>query len=254
MRAELNATRTKGLNEVIAMHEVSLIEVKGLRVRRGSFCLDVPHWTLEPGAVVGLVGPNGAGKTTMLETLAGLRRSTTGSVAVFGSDPWTSPTTVRASLGFMSDDMAVFDMRIGPLLRMLSGYYESWDEKLVEELLERFKLDPSKKARELSKGQGTRLRLVTAMAFRPRVLLLDEPASGLDLAGRQSLLQSVLDVVYDPSRSVVISSHMLSDVERVADRLLVLSGGRVVREGRTDELVGRDRTLEEALIDWGAAG
>jgi len=242
------------VNEVIAMYEPRLIDVNGLRVRRGSFCLDVPHWTLEPGTVIGLVGPNGAGKTTMLEVLAGLRRATTGAISIFGADPWTSPAIVRASLGFMSDDMPVFDMRIGPLLRLLSGYYETWDGKLVEELLERFKLDPAKKARELSKGQGTRLRLITALAFRPRVLLLDEPASGLDLAGRQSLLQSVLDVVYDPTRSVVISSHMLGDVERVADRLLVLNEGKVVKEGRTDALVGQGRTLEEALVAWGAAG
>ena len=254
MTAALHDLQRRREDEGIAMHEVQLIDVKGLRVRRGSFCLDVPQWRLEPGVVVGLVGPNGAGKTTMLEVLAGLRRATTGAISIFGEDPWKSPTIVRASLGFMSDDMLVFDLRVGPLLRMLSGYYETWDAKLVEELLARFKLDPSMKARELSKGQGTRLRLVTALAFRPRVLLLDEPASGLDLAGRQSLLSSVLDVVYDPSRSVVVSSHMLSDVERVADRLLVLNAGKVVREGRTDSLVGQGRTLEEALVAWGAAG
>ncbi len=92
------------------------------------------------------------------------------------------------------------------------------------------------------------------MAFRPRVLLLDEPAAGLDLAGRRTLLDSVLEVVRDPERSVVISSHLLADVERISDRLLVLDRGRVVREGSTDDLVGEDRTLEEALLEWGAAG
>jgi len=161
---------------------------------------------------------------------------------------------VRSSLGFMSDDMPLFAMRIGPLLRMLSGYYSTWDQDLVEELLERFKIDPTQKVARLSKGQGTRIRLITAMAFRPRLLLLDEPASGLDLAGRHTLLKSVLDVVRDPARSVIISSHLLQDVERIADRLLVLNKGQVVREGATDDLVGEGRTLEEALMDWGAAG
>jgi len=93
-----------------------------------------------------------------------------------------------------------------------------------------------------------------AMAFRPRVLLLDEPAAGLDLGGRRSLLASVLEVVRDPDRSVVISSHLLADVERIADRLLVLDHGQVVQEGPTDALVGDDRTLEEALEAWGATG
>jgi len=236
------------------MYGTPLITLSSLSVRRGSFTLEVPEWTLEPGKVVGLVGPNGAGKTTLLECLAGLRRTNGGEIRVFGLDPWSSPVIVRSSLGFMSDDMPVFDMRIGPLLRTLSGYYATWDAALVDELLERFKLDPGKKASELSKGQGTRLRLITAMAFRPRVLLLDEPASGLDLAGRHSLLKSVLDVVYDPSRSVVISSHVLRDVERVSDRLLVLNEGRVVKEGPTERLVGDNRTLEEALVEWGAAG
>jgi len=230
-----------------------LARISDLDIRRGSFSLKVEDWVLEPGEVVGLVGPNGAGKTTFLERLAGLRGSRSGEVSVFGRDPWKD-ATVREELGFMSDDMPLFTMRIGALLRMLSGYYRSWDADLVETLLEEFKLDPHDKVHTLSKGQGTRLRLITAMAFRPRVLLLDEPATGLDIQGRQSLLESVLDIVRDPERSVVISSHLLADVERVADRLLVLDRGRVVKEGPTDELVGDERTLEEALLDWGAGG
>ncbi len=230
-----------------------LVRISGLEIRRSNFSLTIDDWALGAGEVVGLVGPNGAGKTTFLERLAGLRSDTSGQVSVFGRDPWSDPT-VREELGFMSDDMPLFTMRIGPLLRMLSGYYRSWDADLVETLLERFKLDPNDKVHKLSKGQGTRLRLITAMAFRPRILLLDEPATGLDVMGRRTLLESVLDIVRDPGRSVMISSHMLADVERVADRLLVLDGGRVVKEGPTDRLIGEKRTLEEALLDWGAGG
>lgn len=231
----------------------TLVRVDGLSVKRGRFRLDVAEWRVRAGEVIGLVGPNGAGKTTLLEALAGLRVASPGTVSVFGRDPWRDPS-VREKLGFMSDDMPLFTMRIHRLLRLLSGYYPSWDADLVEKLLKRFKLDPDDKVHKLSKGQGTRLRLITAMAFRPQVLLLDEPATGLDVQGRRSLLESVLDVVLDPSCSVVISSHMLSDVERVADRLLVLEKGRIVREGRTDALIGDRRTLEEALVSWGAAG
>ncbi len=236
------------------MKDHQLIQVDGLRVRRGNFTLKVPSWTLEPGQVVGLVGPNGAGKTTLLEVLAGLRSADAGQATVFGHDPWTDPVAVRSALGYMSEDLALFDLPIAPLLRMLSGYYPTWDKDLVEELLDRFKLDPTEQVRKLSKGQGTRIRLVAAMAFRPRVLLLDEPASGLDLAGRRSLLKSVLDVVRDPQRSVIISSHMLHDVERISDRLLVLDAGNVVKQGPTNQLVGDAETLEEAMLSWGAAG
>ena len=235
------------------MSDNPLIEVRDLVVRRGTFALALSGWQVEPGQVVGVVGPNGAGKTTLLEALGGLRPVTSGSIRVFGRDPWREPE-VRVALGFASDDMPVFDLRVGPLLRLLSGYYPTWDAGLVESLLERFKLDPTAKAHTLSKGQGTKLRLVAAMAFRPRVLVLDEPATGLDLAGRRSLLESVLDVVRDPERAVIVSSHQLLDVQRIADRLLVINEGRVVREGATDALVGEGRTLEEAIEAWGAAG
>jgi ABC-2 type transport system ATP-binding protein len=235
------------------MDTTELVRVDGLLVFRGSFRLDVPSWSVAPGQVIGVVGPNGAGKTTLLEALAGLRAVNRGSVRLFGLDPWRDPVTVRSSLGFMSDDMAVFDLRIGSLLRMVSGYYPTWNAALVETLLERFGLDPHRRVAQLSRGEGTRLRLILAMAFRPRLLVLDEPAGGLDLSGRRRLLESVLEVVRDPDRGVVVSSHALGDVERVADRLLVLDRGSVVREGPTSELVGEHRTLEEALEEWGAA-
>jgi ABC-type multidrug transport system ATPase subunit len=235
------------------MDTTDLVRVDGLLVFRGSFRLDVPSWSVAPGEVVGVVGPNGAGKTTLLEALAGLRAVDRGSVRVFGLDPWRDPVAVRSALGFMSDDMAVFDLRVGRLLRMVSGYYPTWDPELASSFLERFSLDPRQKVANLSRGQGTRLRLVLAMAFRPRLLVLDEPAGGLDLLGRRRLLESVLEVVRDPDRGVVVSSHVLGDVERVADRLLVLDRGSVVREGPTSELVGEGRTLEEALVEWGAA-
>ena len=235
------------------MNGRDLIRAEQLEIKRGRFTLRLDEWRLSCGEVIGLVGPNGAGKTTLLEAFAGLRGPTSGILEVFERDPWRDPT-IREQLGFMSDDMPLFTMRIAQLLRYLAGYYPTWDADLVETLLTRFKLDPDDKVHKLSKGQGTRLRLITAMAFRPRILLLDEPATGLDVAGRRSLLESVLEVVRDPQRSVIISSHLLADVERVADRLLVLDHGRVVQEGPTDRLVGDHRTLEEALVDWGAAG
>jgi len=230
-----------------------LVTVRDLVVRRNGFTLRVPSWRVGRGEVIGVVGPNGAGKTTLLETVAGLRPTGSGTVRVLGHDPWREPVAVRTRLGFMTDDMPVLTQRVDRLLRLLSGYYSTWDTALVEHLLTRFRLDPRAKAHQLSKGQGTRLRLITAMAFRPAVLVLDEPATGLDVGGRRALLEAVLDVVRDPQRSVIVSSHMLADVERVADRLLVLRSGEVVTEGQTDGLVGHERTLEEALIQWGAA-
>jgi len=235
------------------METAELVRVDDLVVRRGSFRLEIPSWTVEPGQVVGVVGPNGAGKTTLLESVAGLRPVGSGRVSVFGMEPWKEPTRVRTALGFMSDDMPVFALRVDALLRMVSGYYPSWDPLLVVKLLARFDVDPTRKVHELSRGQGTRLRLLLAMALRPRLLVLDEPAGGLDLSGRRALLDVVLDVVRDSERSVIVSSHQLGDVERIADRLLVLSHGRVVRQGSCSELIEEGQTLEETLLHWGAA-
>ena len=228
-----------------------LVSVQNLEIARGDFRLRVPSWTVRPGTVVGVVGPNGAGKTTLLRALAGLDPST--GVRVLGNDPVAAPAQVRQDLGFMSDDMPLFRQKVGQLFWTLSGYWPRWNGALVDELVQRFDLDLSRGVWELSKGQGTRVRLICALAFEPRVVVLDEPATGLDVAGRQALLTTVLDVVSQPDRSVIVSSHQLSDVQRIADELLVLSRGEVVQQGPTDQLVGDDRTLEEALVAWGAA-
>ena len=230
-----------------------LIQVTDLVVERRGFRLEVPAWTVPAGSVVGLVGPNGAGKTTFLEVLAGLRQPTSGHVLAMGADPMTDEEAVRARVGLMRDESVLFECRIDRLLRLISGYYATWDAELVRELIRRFDIDVGKRPSRLSRGQGTRLRLLFAMAFQPGVLLLDEPATGLDLSGRRALLQEVLEVVRRGDRSVVVSSHRLEDLERIADRLLVIDRGRVVREGAADELVGDERTLEEALLSWGAA-
>lgn len=230
----------------------SLVSAESLVVRRDRFALRIPQWTVAAGEVVGIVGPNGAGKTTLLETIAGFRHADAGRISVFGFDPWRNPVDVRSSLGFMADDLPIFGMRIADLLRTLSGYYATWDQDLAQEMLRRFEIDPKKNTTQLSRGEGTRVRLLAAMAFRPKLLVLDEPAAGLDLSGRRQLLESVLSVVRDPSRSVIFSSHLLHDVERISDRLLVLDGGNVIRDGPTDSLVGDGRTLEEALETWGA--
>ncbi len=234
------------------MASEDLIILEGVSVRRDTFSLEIPEWRVPAGCVVGVVGPNGAGKTTLLKLLPGLNRADAGRLEVLGLDPWREGAAVRAELGFMSDDLPLFELRADRLLHMLSGYYPTWDAELVDELVERFGLDLSRHVGKLSKGEGTRLRLICAMAFRPRLLVLDEPATGLDISGRRILLETVLDVVRDPGRSVLISSHQLGDVERIVDRLLVLNHGRIIRWGRTDDLVGSGRTLEEALLSWEA--
>lgn len=230
-----------------------LVTVTDLQHSRGSFTLDIPSWTLNAGEVVGLVGPNGAGKTTLLNLLAGFVAPTKGSVSVLGMNPVAQLPTVRQQLGFLSDEQALFAVSVGKLLSVLSGYYPSWDAELVGTLMERFNLEPHQHVSQLSKGACTRLRIVLALAHQPRVVLLDEPGLGLDLAARKALLRTLIEVAGDGNRSVVISSHRLEDVSRITDRLLVLRNGQVVQDGPTDTLVDDQETLAERLMAWGVA-
>ncbi|MEM6992943.1 MAG: ABC transporter ATP-binding protein [Myxococcota bacterium] len=236
------------------MTDETLVEVDDLQVARGGFGLHVPRWSVQAGSVVGVVGPNGAGKTTLLDCLAGIVRPSLGKVRVLGRDPAADPAFVRSRAGFMSDDRPLFDLTVARLLHTLSGYYTTWDEDLVVHLLDRFAVDRQAHVRDLSKGQGTCVRVIAALAFRPTVAVLDEPGTGLDLGARQALLQSVVEVARDPVRAVVISSHQLSDLERITDALLVLRGGRVVAEGPTDVVVPEGKSLQEALVHLRAAG
>ena len=230
-----------------------LIHVDGLHIARNAFQLQVSTLTVRPGEVLGLVGPNGAGKTTLLRVLAGMTPRDAGAVRVLGRDPAVDPVGVRLQTGFVSPDVPLFDLPVRELIHVVAGYYPRWDWNVHQELMKRFDLAPNQRASELSLGQSTRLRLLLALAARPRVLLLDEPATGLDLSARRTLMELVLEYVKDEETAVLLSSHRLGDVERLCERLVVLDRGRVVQSGPTDELVGDDRTLEEALQLWGAA-
>jgi len=223
------------------------IELQEVTVVRGGFTLDIPRLEIEPGTVVGLVGRNGAGKTTLLETLVGLLAPSRGTVRVLGLDPIDDLVAVRQRTALMTDDMPIFSMRAGTLLRSLAPFYPTWDGALAADLLRRFEIDPRHAVGEMSKGEGTRIRLVVSLAFRPAVLLLDEPATGLDVPSRRRMLGEVLEVVKDPQRTVVISSHQVHDIERIADRIVLLDHGRILADGTPAQVCGEGRTLEDVL-------
>jgi ABC-2 type transport system ATP-binding protein len=216
----------------------AVIAVSGLARRFGpKTALDEVSVFVPRGSVLGLVGENGAGKTTLIKHLLGMLKAETGTVRVFGLDPVADPVGVLARVGYLSErrDLPGW-MRIEEFIRYTQAFYPSWDEAYADKLLEQFQLDPRQKIKTLSQGQQAKTGLLTAIAYRPELLILDEPSSGLDPVVRRDILEAIIETVAEEGRTVLFSSHLLDEVERVADQIVMLKDGRVLLNGRTDEV------------------
>ncbi len=215
------------------------IETLGLTKRYGRHAaLTDCTLSIPSGRVVGLVGPNGAGKTTLLHLAVGLLRSTSGTVEVLGERPASSPELL-ARVGFVAQDAPVYaGLSVADHLRLGAHANPRWDRRLADERVAALCLDPGQKAGRLSGGQRAQLALTLAVAKRPDLLVLDEPVASLDPLARREFLQSLMEFVADQGASVVLSSHLVSDLERVCDHLVVLVGSRVRLAGDLDDLTG----------------
>jgi len=190
-----------------------------------------------PGHVVGLVGPNGAGKTTLLKLAAGLLRPTAGTIEVVGGQP-ASGAAQLARIGYVAQDTPTYaDLTVAEHLRFGAHTNPGWDNRIAEERIARLGLDPSQRAGKLSGGQRAQLALTLAIAKRPELLILDEPVASLDPLARREFLQSLMEYVAEHGMSVILSSHLISDVERVCDYLIVLVASEVRLAGEVDELL-----------------
>jgi ABC-2 type transport system ATP-binding protein len=210
------------LSRVVQVTDLSRRYGKTLALDKVS--LDVPR-----GVVFGLVGENGAGKTTLIKHLLGLLKAQAGSVRVFGIDPVDEPVNVLTRVGYLSEDRDLPDwMRISELLRYLRPFYPTWDDAFAEELRSQFDLDPSARVKSLSQGQRARVGLLAALAYRPELLVLDEPSTGLDPIVRREILSAIIRTIAEEGRTVLFSSHLLDEVERVSDHVALLDRGRIV--------------------------
>ena len=216
----------------------AVIEAKGLGKRYGrKWALSECTLTIPAGKVVGLVGPNGAGKTTLLHLSVGLLQPSAGSISVLGGRPGTTPTQL-ARVGFVAQDTPTrAGFSIADHLRFGRWMNPNFDAKLAEQRIEHLGLDPRQKAGKLSGGQRAQLALTLAMAKRPELLVLDEPVASLDPLARREFLQGVIAVMVDSGASVILSSHLVADLERVCDYLVVVVDSRVQVAGEIDDLL-----------------
>lgn len=201
-------------------------------------------WTLEPGAVVGLVGPNGAGKSTTLKMLIGLVRPSSGAVRVMGLDPQRQGRAVRERTGFVPESDALYGwMTVDDALAFSRRLHTSWDKAAAERCLDLFRLPRRRRVSGFSMGMKRQLALTLAVASRPRLLLLDEPTTGLDPERRREFLQVILREVIERGCTVIFSSHQLHEVERLAERVVIMREGRMIREGSVDALKEESREI-----------
>jgi ABC-2 type transport system ATP-binding protein len=200
--------------------------------------------SVRQGETFAYLGRNGAGKTTSIKMLLGLLKPDTGTVRVLGLDPAADPLEVRRRVGYVAEDQAMFGwMRVEQIVSFVAPFYPTWDEKWASELTDRFELPLKTKVRHLSKGQGVRLALLLALAHRPELVILDDPTLGLDPIMRKEFLRDLVTYLHGEQVTVFFSSHLLYEVEPVADAVAILDHGRIVRQDTTENLRERVKRL-----------
>ncbi|MCL2006134.1 MAG: ABC transporter ATP-binding protein [Planctomycetaceae bacterium] len=208
--------------------------------------LAVDHLTLSVprGSIYGLLGANGAGKTTSIRMMVSHLKPDQGTIRVLGEDPAEQSTDMRRRIAYISENMQIPRwMSMEDAVGFCKPLYPNWNEPLYKELLKTFDLKPTRRYEESSKGQRRAMCIIIALCQEPEVLIMDEPASGLDTLARRHFLSELLKVTCDENKTVLFSSHILGDIERTVDRVAILMRGQMVLEGELDSLKERVRRI-----------
>ncbi len=199
---------------------------------------------IERGQVVGLLGTNGAGKTTLIKCLLGLLRVDSGHASIFGDDAWNLSAATKAKLGYVPQEAKFYPwMKVRQIVDYWGTFYPNWDKAWARGLIDRWELPSEHKVGPLSPGQVQRLALVLALGHRPELLILDEPVASLDPIGRRETLRQLIEITKDGEHTVLFSTHILSDLERVASHVAILADGKVVCFEELDTLKDRVKRL-----------
>ena len=202
--------------------------------------------SIPAGQTLALLGRNGAGKTTMIRILLGVLPADSGVCRLGGVDPAVDPLKVRSNVGYLAEDQTMYGwMTPVELCRFLAPFYPTWDMKLARDSLDRFEIPSHTRIGRLSKGQAVKLGLVVALAHRPAIVILDDPAMGLDPIARKEFNRDLVEHLQTSGCTVLYSSHLLDEVEAVADAVAILDRGKIVRTGTTDRL--RDEVKQIVL-------
>jgi ABC-2 type transport system ATP-binding protein len=215
-----------------------VIEIEGLRKSYGRFRLRDISFALPRGYITGMIGPNGAGKTTVIKLIMNLIRKESGSIRVFGMDHILREVEVKARIGFVYEaPMYYEDLSLKTLARSIAPFYDKWNQPAFLEYMERFELPPGKRFGSLSKGMKMKFAIAVALSHDAELLIMDEPTAGLDPVFRREFLDILRGLMQDENKSVLFSTHITSDLERVADHLVFIQNGGIVFSSSKDEIL-----------------
>ena len=227
------------------------IAVQGLSKRFGKrAAVDGLAFEVPTGGVCGFLGRNGAGKTTSIRMMMNLTEPSAGQALLLGLDSRRHHAELMSRVGYVAEVPTLYDwMTVREVVRFTSQFYAKWNSPAVDALLDRFGLDQRQKVRHLSRGMKAQLALALAMGHDPELLILDEPATGLDVLVRRDFLESIIQIIQQEGRTVLFSSHLVHEVERVADQIVVIEQGRPLLSARLDELKQQEgKSLEDIFV------
>lgn len=230
--------------------------MNGLSVHFEGVSKIYPHFTLDnlslelpTGTIMGLIGANGAGKSTTIRILMGLVHQDQGRVHVLGREMPREQAAAKMDIGYVSEDMRLYgSATLAWHMKFIQSIYPQWDQAYAETLLRRFDLKPKQKIKGLSHGQRVKAALLLALARRPRLLVLDEPTTGLDPVARQEVLAELMAVLADEDRTILFSSHNTLDVEQISDQITFIDRGRIIASDNKEMFLDRWRRLRLALL------
>jgi len=221
------------------------LEIRGLEKKLGHFALGPMDLTVPEGAIYGFVGPNGAGKTTTIDLIFGMGAKDAGDIRVLGLDHLKDEVAMKRQVGYVSPDLNYSPWgRVGRAIQFVKGFYPTWDDEYSKQLLHSLRINTSERISSLSFGARIKLSLILALSWRPKLLILDEPTVGLDAISKQEVFSELIAAVGDGERSVLISSHGLTDLERFADHLGMIKNGKMIFEGSTADMIDRHRIVD----------
>ena len=232
----------------------NIVEVQGLQKTFGNFeALKDVSFTVNPGEVLGFIGPNGAGKSTTIRILLGIIKRNAGKAEIFGKDVWQESTAIHKWISYVPGDVALWgNLTGGEIIDLFMKLHGGGNQSKRDYLIERFELDPKKKAKSYSKGNRQKVGLIAALSVESDLYILDEPTSGLDPL-MESIFQEEIEKIKQTDKAVLLSSHILSEVERLADKVAIIRQGEIVERGTLEELRHLTRSTVTMITKQDAA-